>query len=455
MKWKKVSNRIRFYAQYFPFTLNAFVIGLMLWLGFKVIKPDAAQLEEEVSSFRPLILLMGKTALWFIVALIGFSILTTIVCWLLFLIRKRPEGLTFDFKSSEKKNDLWLETVLTQARRPFLGFIKGRLYYDKFKMTDKFILASNRRKPQQFWRDAVAGKSKISLPDIKEYAVDGGFVYFEDMLQIFSLPIRQKTKGHFFQAPQNVKLDEQEAFPRKTEETDIRIEQLRRVDGEYLNYKDFESGDDVRRVVWKVFAKNRELVVRVPEIFDPYASHLYLYASFHTDVSKMQLGNAFSSEMLNYYKNRVWTVYETLSTKEWEVKFIPDQVLNVPEQTNESERTQRIISNSDWQKDTAIDDYFQPKVGAVICISSFNSLQEIKDLLDVCSSDTVIYYIKLSRTFRSFLPGSWLMRIFLQAPDDRLKRIRSRWILNPLRYQLIKKEKEIEKLISFEHVTVF
>ena len=34
------------------------------------------------------------------------------------------------------------------------------------------------------------------------------------------------------------------------------------------------------------------------------------------------------------------------------------------------------------------------------------------------------------------------------SPDDRLKRIRSRWILSPLRFQLLKREKEIEAALE-------
>jgi hypothetical protein len=456
MKWNNLTRRLRYYLQYFPFTFNAVITGIALWLCFTVIKPDNAQKGEEVSSFRPLILLMGKTALWFIVALIGFSVLSTIICWIyyLWLQKKKNYLLEFAFKpsGSGKKEGMWLETILKQARRPFLGFIKGRLFYDGYQMTDKFLLASNKLRPQRFWREGISGKSKLVLPDIKEYKVQGGFVYFEDMLQLFSIPVRQRIQGHFYQAPEKVELQEQESLPRKTEQTDTRIEQLRKVEGEYLNYKDFEGGDDVRRIVWKVYAKSRELVVRVPEIFDPYASHVYFYASFHTDINELQHANAFSAEMLNYYKNRVWTAYEALTGKEWAVRYIPDQVLHVPEQKNEEELVQRIISNSHWHKDRELMDYFQPRYGSVLCISSFNSPADVAGLLEQCSSDTVVYYVKLSRTFRNFVPWSWLKRIFIQAPDDRLKRIRSRWFLSPLRFRLAKREKEIELILEKSNV---
>ncbi|RYZ20419.1 MAG: DUF58 domain-containing protein, partial [Sphingobacteriales bacterium] len=375
--------RIRYYLQYFPFSLNAFLLGIALWICFRLVKPAvaAANSTEEFSSFAPLILLIGQTALIFIVLLVGISVLTTFISWLNYIWLQGKYGyqLEFAFRPMNGKKGLWLETLLRRARRPFLGFIKGRLYYDGYKMTDKFTLASNRRNPQKFWRDGVGGKNAIELPDIKEYSIEGGFVYFEDMLRLFSIPVKQTVKGHFYQAPQTVSLEERESQPRKTEDTETRIEQLRRVDGEYLNYKDFESGDDVRRVVWKVYAKNRELVVRVPEIFDPYASHVYLYASFHTSLK--QTGNDFSAEMLNYYKNRVWSVFETLAQKDFEVRFIADQQLNIAEQSSTGEYVKQVISNSGWHADRDLAEYFDPRYGSVLCISSFNDPEELRQIM--------------------------------------------------------------------------
>ena len=290
------------------------------------------------------------------------------------------------------------------------------------------------------------------MPDIKEYSITGGFVFFEDMLQLFSLPVRQRISGHFYQEPESMLLAEKEALPRKANDTNIRIDQMRRVEGDYLNYKDFESGDDVRRIVWKLYAKNRELVVRTPEIFNPFASHIYFYASFHTQLNVLQREGAFAAEMLNYYKNHTWTIYEALSRKEFSVKFIPDQELQLPEAINEAALVKRRISNCVWQKERSLTDYFEPKSGSVICISSMNTEEEVRQMLDQCSNETVVYFIRLSGCFRVFAPWAWFIRIFVKAPEDRLKKIRSRWLLSPMRFQILKREKEISALLQASNV---
>jgi len=235
---------------------------------------------------------------------------------------------------------------------------------------------------------------------------------------------------------------------KKTENLDVRIEQLRRVEGEYLNYKDFESGDDVRRIVWKVYAKNRELVVRVPELYEPYASHLYFHASFNVAIKNNWLQEDYLKEMLNYYKNCKWTVNDTLSKKVWEVRYIPDQQFAIPDQLSSSEKTSRIISNSSWHQDKSLQQYFNPKTGAVLCISSFTDPEELEELLERCDSATVIYFVKTSNTLRSSAALNLLSRLIFLPPQDRRSKLRTRWTFSPIRLQVEKREKKIEVILG-------
>jgi hypothetical protein len=312
---------------------------------------------------------------------------------------------------------------------------------------------SNKLKEKSLQRVAITGKSRLMLPDIREYDIKGGFVYFQDMLHIFSLVSAQPMSGHFYQPPVTTGREDADVFPKKTETMDVRIEQLRRVEGEPLNYKDFEAGDDVRRIVWKVYAKNRELVVRIPEMYEPYASHLYFYASFYASVSTQWLSEGYLAEMLNYYKNSVWTVYDTLAHKEWEMRFIPDQNFNIPEQMTEAEKTAKIISNSMWHKDTALGQYFNSKSGTVLCISSLSDPQEIRNLLDRCDASVVVYFVKVSSVFRHYAALSLLSRLLFQPPQDRLSKLRTRWTFSPMRFQIQKREKEIEEILRKSSVT--
>ncbi len=396
--------------------------------------------------------------MWFVVGLIALSVLSTFISYFYYRWLRSNKGykLQVEFTTETKKGKktkLFLNTRIEGVIRPLLGFVNGRLYYDDNIMTDRFGLLSNKWKDNSFVRTAITGRSRLELPDIKEYELKGGFVYFQDMLHLFSLAAQQPVSGHFYQPPMLTNEDDADVFPKKTETMDVRIEQLRRVEGEPLNYKDFESGDDVRRIVWKVYAKNRELVVRIPEMYEPYASHLYFYASFFASVKAQWLGEGYLKEMLNYYKNNVWTVYDTLSRKEWEMRFIPDQSFSIPEQLTDMEKAARIISNSGWHKDASLQQYFNPKSGTVLCVSSLTDPEELRNMLDRCDASTVVYFVKLSNVFKHFAPLGWIARLIFRPPQDRLSRLRTRWTFSPMRFAIQKREKEIDEILKRSQVT--
>jgi len=283
------------------------------------------------------------------------------------------------------------------------------------------------------------------LPDIKEYDLMSGFLFFEDMLRLFSLAVSQPLQGHFYQSPNHVAAADVFVFTKKTENMDVRIEQMRPVEGEPLSYKDFEAGDDVRRVVWKIYAKNRELMVRIPERFEPYASHLYFYASFH---AYNLAGNEFNKEMLNYYKNAVWSVYQMLAKKDWEMRFVPDQQFILTEHIDLDEKSARIISNSQWQTQKTLSHYYQNKHGAVLCISSMTPLDELRQVLHNADASTVVYFAKCSRVFHHLVAWNWLKRLLFLPPKDRLQRLKTRWVFAPYSIHIRRQEQAIEKLLK-------
>lgn len=438
--------------QYFPFTLNTLLCAIAIWGGYHLLyKPTPKG--EDPSSLMPFIILMGRMTFLLLALIIIISVISTIATWGYYLITKNGrEGiLKVDFTIETRKgrkNRLFLNASLPGALRPFLGFVKGRLIYDDNQMTDRFSLMSGQRKERSIWRLAITGKSNIVLPDIKEYDLKGGFVYFQDMLHLFSLAAAQPISGHFYQPPVLMQEQDADVFPKKTETLDVRIEQMRRVEGEHTNYKDFEAGDDVRRIVWKVYAKNRELVVRIPEMFEPYASHLYYYASFYAGVKSSWMDDDYLKEMLNYYKNNVWTVYDTLSKKEWKMSFVPDQDFTVAEEADDAAKTARIISNSEWHKDKTLSEYFSPKNGTVLCISSLTDPHDLANMLERCDHSTVVYFVKVSQVFKHYAALNLLSRLIIRPPQDRLSKLRTRWIFSPMRLQLNKREKAIEDLLK-------
>jgi len=450
MKWRFLKQRFNYYRQFFPFTINSVVFIALLFLAYHILyKPKPA---DDPAPFLPFVILMAKLVVGFLLALVAFSVLSTFFCflWYLWQRKKKHHQLQLQFQTNTQglKNKLFIHASLPGAIRPILGFINAKLLYDGLFMTDSFSLLSSGYTGKSFWRTGIKGKSRLILPDIKEYELKGAFIYFQDMLHLFRLTAVQPLQGHFYQAPLANLNDEQEVFPKNTESLYVRIDQLRRVDGEHLNYKDFEAGDDVRRIVWKVYAKNRELLVRIPELFEPYASHLYFYASFYSNEKQGVISTDYSKEMLNYFKNYCWAVYKSLSAQQWEMRYIADQHFALAEQLDNEERNARIISNSNWQSNTKLSEYFNPKKGSVLCISSFTNPDDLNNILDACDAATVVYFIKTSRVFKHWVALSWLSKLFFIPAQDRLSKLRAKWYLSPKRLQIIKQEKAIMQVLK-------
>jgi hypothetical protein len=136
------------------------------------------------------------------------------------------------------------------------------------------------------------------------------------------------------------------------------------------------------------------------------------------------------------------------------MRFIPDQSFNIPDQLPEDEKTARIISNSTWHKDRELNQYFNPKSGTVLCISSLTEPQELRNLLDKCDASTVIYFVKVSNVFRYFVPLNWLRRLIFLPPQDRLSRLRTSWTFSPIRIHIHRREREIEEILNKSNVVV-
>ncbi|GAA4456273.1 DUF58 domain-containing protein [Rurimicrobium arvi] len=451
MKGKNLFKKLRYRLQYLPFTRNTLIAVIVTYSGIRLLQAPSVK-EQPENATLPFIRIMSAYAGWVLLAFVGLSLISTLGSWLYFLwlYRNGRSKLEITVSGDTRKKGTFLNARLPKAWKPLLGYIKGRLYYDDLQLTDKFSMQSSERKKNSLLRAAVTGKNRLQLPDIKEYQLKGGILFFEDILQLISLPVAQPLSGSFYQAPTQLELPEENINPKKTDTLDVRIDELRKVEGEYLNYKDYESGDDVRRIVWKLFARNRSLVVRVPERMEPYASHIYFYASFYKDLTTS--GNeAYAAEMLNYYKSQVWSVYNELSKKEWQVKYIPDQELRTGGSTDSRAQVERLVSNSDWHKDLSLRAYFSTKKGSVLLVHSFSDPKEIEQIIEEADPSLRIMFVPLSQCFRNLYVFRWISRLLFLPGTDRLAKLKANWVLTPLRRRVLKNEKTIAQILKQHH----
>lgn len=446
--WKK---KLKLWWQWWPFNRNALILLLLaIWLS-PMLHPESNR-ENINDKLLPFVRLMGNFVAIFLASIITLSLLSTLIAWLyyLWIKKKKGLGLVIQFEQEEKgeQKSSWLSLSLPKAIRPLLGFVQARILYDDNEMTESFGLLSRGKINGKDSNQGIYNKSRIELPYVKEYTIKGAMLFFEDIFRLISIPTFEAHTGHFFQAPKLESVHSKSLQPKQSNEMDVRIDELRKVEGDYLHYKNFESGDDVRRIVWKLYAKNRNLVVRMPERLEPYASKVNFYVSFYQDLGSETWEDKFLAALLNGYKNKIWSLYCALLKQNWDLQYLADQEFSLPESLNEQERIERIISNSTWQSTDQLADMNTSKRASVLVISSLCSVDVVKKLMAEANPDVQIYLLKISDSLRFNQALHWINRLIFIQGNDQQSKLKNRWIWSPLRRRLQKNEQQIEQLFE-------
>ncbi len=431
--------------QFMPLRLNFFIFGALAFIIYFFISENKA----ETSSFFGFLILMSKIAVWLIIILLLVSFLSTIISYFYYRHAGNKLDIHFFEKETRRKGKrLKLQASIANIFKPILGSISTRFIYNNLDLSQKFILHKKHKSKFLSLRPGVSSATTIHLPDIKEYQFKGALIYFEDLFRFFSLASFTKLNEQFSNLPKKMNISEVESEPKATDAEEIRIKKLRRVNGEWLEYKKFEAADDIRRIVWKVFAKNRELMVRQQETLNPFASHIYFYLSFYNDNEKSYLHPSHLQLMANYYKNVSWSVYDALLQQDFDIKLIVDQAIKPNAASSDDESKAEKISLCDWQQDTHVQDWFDPRKGSIIFLHSLISSHDVEELLEKCDVHTKIFYVDLSKPFVSDVAKNWLKSIFLKPKQDELSQLQQTWPFSPMKYLIQDNHKKNLQLLN-------
>jgi Uncharacterized conserved protein (some members contain a von Willebrand factor type A (vWA) domain) len=408
------------------------------WLK-KIYLPD--------SSFTAIAGVFITVTLWFLVSILFFGFVTAVVSWLLFLMDKKHGRIQFEIRTDARENnvegkqDVFLS--IHPVLKPLLGNIRLRIQYED-KVSDKFTLLDRELRIKLFSTN-MRGYYQWPLPDIKEYNVSVCFIYFEDMFQFFSFTAVYKVADHFVVQPRQLPAPGFAVQPKKTEQVNTRIERIRKVEGEFLNYKNFEHNDDVRRIVWKIYAKNKELVIRIPETNDPSASHIYFYASFYNSLGS-STNPDFVNVFLNHFKTMVWNTYYQLSKKYPLLKYIPDQESTTMFSDDPAQKIKLLISMSGWHQQKNLQQYFKKEEGSVLCITSLVDASQLENVLQGLGKEVVVLFVKLSKIVIA-KPSDWIEWVFIKPSKNNLLHLKPAWNVSPFKRKLIENEKNILSIL--------
>ncbi len=425
------------------------MVRVQLLLAFIVLWSVGVWLRSEYGQDDSnLWLVMGiflRLVLWTLVGLCALSLITALATWLYFKRSIENKSIRLQVKfgdGQQAEAGLVPLTILLLGHvlRPMLGTVQSQLIFSEKRVSAKIILDGNIAKPRHWWRSGIRGSGQTLLHDRGLYDVEKILISFCDMLGLISLPCTIPFTQQLYTLPRLQPEKKIKAQPNATEEQIHRIDTPKRVEGEHVNYKEFETGDNIHRIVWKIYAKSGDLVVRIPETKDPYASHLYFYVSFFHGFDGQ--GRIFETELLNVYKDQVRNLFESLQRNDYEVRMPQDQ--EVPKLAGLSEKKNELfqITAAGWQKQMAASVFVNGNKAAFVCLSALTPVNEVDLILKKLPESVPVVVVKLSNAIPSPFQIKLKDILFKPAPEP-TDGLRNPWLLSALRRGLVENEKKI------------
>ena len=432
---------------YFPVKmyLVAFAIALLAaqnWL--------LTHLTDTPSVFNDILQLLIRVSRWVVVPLLLFSLATVVLPFGLFWWARRRQALKISLHSAAQPNmqrQQLLHISIMPLLQPLLGQLYFRLIYHKnTEWSPRFSLVRHENR-WGFAGSHQKGWYQWPLPGIKEYEIDTMVVYFEDVFHFFSLALPVAVHQSFFTRPAAENIATAQPAPTQTREELIRVDDWRKVQGEYLNYKNFENNDDVRRIVWKIYARNRELVVRMPEVLDPFASHLGMYVSFYSRPGFDTTDRNMES-LLDFFKTYTWTLYQNLQAKGMQISYSQDFDIPPHSHTAPQEIVAYSLAVGQWQQEKPLAQWVSPAKAAVVVISALSAPDDVQELVRHLKPDSWVALVPLSRWVKPPRLGNWLKWIWLQQEADPVYKRQIQWFFSITRKKIENNERKLQDILE-------
>jgi len=458
------NRKLLYYLNFIPLKFNFFYFVIILTIAYYT---DSIIETVELNSSR--IKIIRIITLGFLALVLFVSFLTSFLPWISFLFKKRilekDEDERKDIikiyfqKSGYESGDVPIDKIdILGIRRPPLGFAKIRIVYGNYKVSDKILINEALKEKKSRKHIGIRGQGNLWLPNVRDNPIISSIIFFEDMFQIFSFPYLEIEHMGIYTTPSDNQIQNIDILPNNTEEEIVRVFTKKKLEGEYLNYKKFESGDDVRRIVWKIYAKNRELIVRIPDKVNPYTSHVSLYASFHHGFPKYRhaLINDF---FLDFFKGHVRNVSQSIQSSGYSVKYFPDQTFRDFYHIEDYNKRLFQLSSSIWHDQKDLYQYLNQnqnmriKAPFVLCISSLCPVEKLAYLTSDSTRLAVVYWIKMSEVFKYRKQS--ILKYFVISPEP-TEYQKATGFLKTWKYkqQLKKNEAAIESLFKSRKITV-
>lgn len=417
----KYKTKIREIRRKIP-VRTVFFIVLFVFIAVKYFDTDASEKVMDIAS------LLIKILTFIIACIVMFSIATILVPYMLYLKSRRQPSIEFVY---DENNEILCKIDCKRLIFPFVGNVKTELTFSKRYHT---MITLKREKGGK-----ATGLKKLALPDIKNYELETVTLLFHDFFRMFSLYRTFRLKSSISILPTGMREHPTDDILPAADRDEFRTETFQHKEGELLKFKHFESSDDIRRIVWSVYARSRELTVRTTEMLNMYASRIDIFASFSGKYSGA-LDSSLASRFLNYYKTTVWEICQSLKTDR-EINFISDRKA-AASASNERDIAIRIAEMS-WHT-AKIDEYLTGRKIAVCCISSLIAADEVEKLMDAMHESTFVVFVRIQSIIEKNTVANIILKIFtIQNNNENWK-----WLLANARKKIINNDKKIIEILK-------
>lgn len=408
------------------FVLLAIIAGLSIYSyrHFSSLPGDSARVQIMISVITLAVLLLVAT----------FSLLTSLVPYLSLMIRKRMLETDEDERQDIIKVALqevqhapgWVTVGLRidGLRKPLLGYVRARLVFEDGTLSEPLLFTDVRREGRR--RVGILAEKALWLPHVRDYRIQATILHFEDVFHLLALPYREREHLGFFTEPLRRAEEMPDLATEASDDPVLKVMHHKMAKGELLDYKKYAPGDDVRRIIWKNYARSRELTVRIPDRHFPYVSHINLMASFY-DGSGAELEGALKAILLTIYKEKLRQVVDAILDQGFSVNFLPDRALTHHYELDEYNRIIYAISAGEWQRERTPRQFLRestPRLRGgsnLLVVASLCPAEELRDLRNGALADLNLGVYRAERTLALSQPPSLLKRLFLVHPFDALE----------------------------------
>lgn len=349
--------------------------------------------------------------------------------------------LIFRFKKN-KPNVTWKENRLEVSNliQPFMGFVRVHLMKKENVVSDTILLLPSNESGIFFLNGTMISAPLSQSDVIRAEVIDGIVFHFEDPFRFFSFSTQWPIQIERFRLP-DADVEQADWMMIKhpdREEQHTPFQQARA--GDWFRLKSFESGDDVRRIVWNLYAKHKALMVRQQDIHQPYGDTLRVFVSFQITSSI-----PFSSSLLlffeSYYKQRLYALIGGLLKEELLIDWRTE--LFEWEKGITAESLAMKLSQSSFHGETSMHELSGSDSPSIVFISSIDDLTHVSTYSKLWP-DAIFVQVDLERAIKPPSWGARLLYLLLEPRNNDSSEVQKTWWRNPLKRYVVKQGNELK-----------